>query len=357
MNTPITFSVSDKRATVPVYIGSGTFQEIHSIISLNKYSCVFIIIDENVNKHWGEKINEVIGKEASSMMIPAGEKNKTLVTVEKIWATISKKGVDRKSLIINIGGGMACDIGAFAASTYMRGISFVQVPTTLLAQADAAIGGKTGFNFNGLKNTIGTFSAPVAVISDSSFLTTLPQREFRSGFAEVIKHALIEEGNLFDYLSNANFASLKEKELDNLLSLSTTIKCTIVTKDPFEKGERKKLNFGHTVGHAVEMACGNQLLHGEAVAIGMIAEARMSFLSGYLSENKFREIENLIAKAKLPTKVSAAYKNAIIEKMLSDKKNVKQKIKWVFLEDIGNVNVDVILSEEIIDQGLNYILK
>ncbi len=263
------------------------------------------------------------------------------------------------SLVINIGGGLVCDIGAFAASTYMRGISFIQIPTTLLAQADAAIGGKTGFNFNGLKNTIGTFSSPLAVITDSVFLSTLPQREYRSGFAEIIKHAIISQNNCFEYLLNTNFSTLiaGAQHIVPLLEQSTAIKCEIVQEDPFEKNGRKKLNFGHTVGHAVEMACENQLLHGEAVAIGMIAEARMSFLSGYLPESKFRDIENLIEKAKLPNKISASYKDEILQKMLSDKKNVKQQIKWVFLEDVGNVKVDVSLPDEIVNEGLNYIMK
>jgi 3-dehydroquinate synthase len=353
----ITLTVPGKKTTVPIYIGAGVLDEIKSILDFKKYSFILAIVDENVSHHWAERIRSVLGENTFSITIPSGEKNKTLDAVEKIWTALSKKGFDRKSLVINIGGGMVCDIGAFAASTYMRGISFVQVPTTLLAQADAAIGGKTGFNFNGLKNTIGTFSLPLAVISDISFLSTLPQREYRAGFAEIIKHAIITDGNLFESLLNANFTSAQGKELDKILSLSTNIKCEIVQKDPLEKKERKKLNFGHTVGHAIEMACKGELLHGEAIAIGIIAEARMSFLSGYLPESKFRDIENLIGKAKLANTINAAYKKEILLKMLSDKKNIKQKIKWVFLEDIGDVKADVELPDEIIDEGLNYILK
>jgi len=356
----INFSVPGKKTTVPIHIGKGIFDKIKSAIPFNKYSSVLVITDENVSHHWSKRIHEVIGKKAYYLTIPAHEKAKTLSTVGKIWTMLSKKGFDRKSLVINIGGGMVCDIGAFAASTYMRGIHFVQVPTTLLAQADAAIGGKTGFNFNGLKNTIGTFSAPVAIISDTVFLSTLPQREYLSGFAEIIKHAIIADKDLFKHLLKKDFTSLSSKELDKMLSVSSNIKCEIVRKDPFEKNERKKLNFGHTVGHAVEMACSNSptpLLHGEAVAIGMIAEARMSLLSGYLSEKKFRDIEKLISKAKLPNKTKAIYKNVISKKMLSDKKNVRQQIKWVCLKGIGEVEVDVDLPGEIMEQGLRYILK
>jgi 3-dehydroquinate synthase len=353
----ITLSVPGKKTSVPIHIGADLFKDIKSIIYFDKYSSILAIIDENVSHHWAEKIHDTLGKNALHITIPSGEKNKTLSTVEKIWTTLSKKGFDRKSLVVNIGGGMVCDVGAFAASTYMRGIDFVQVPTTLLAQADAAIGGKTGFNFNGLKNTIGTFSAPIAIISDTTFLSTLPQREYRSGFAEIIKHAIITEGNLFESLLNTNFIAPTGKELDKILSYSTNIKCEIIRNDPFEKNERKKLNFGHTVGHAIEMAGKGDLLHGEAVALGMIAEARMSFLSRYLPENKLRDIENLIGKAKLPNKTKAAYKNEIRNKILFDKKNSHHEIKWVFLEDIGNVKLDVLLPDDIIDEGLDYILK
>jgi 3-dehydroquinate synthase len=360
MNFKLTYSVPGKKIHTSIYLGKGTFDKITSLISLNKYSSILVIVDENVYRSWSKRIQNILGKDSSYLIIRSGEKNKTLVTVEKIWTTLSKKGYDRKSLVINIGGGMVCDIGAFASSTYMRGIDFIQVPTTLLAMADAAIGGKTGFNYNGLKNTIGTFSAPLVVISDTSFLFTLPSREFTSGLAEILKHAIIADKDLFTFLIKKKLTPLHEKELDKILSLATAIKCKIVNRDPFEKNERKKLNFGHTVGHAIEMACQNStapLLHGEAVAIGMIAEARMSFLSGFLPEKRFREIEKIITKTGFPVKVHAKYNNAISKKMLFDKKNVGQQIKWAFLEDIGKVTVDKSLSDKIVNEGLHYILK
>jgi 3-dehydroquinate synthase len=356
----INFTVPAEKINIPIYIGRGGFDKITSILPIHEYSSVLVIADENVANHWDSKIKEVIGKEAFYITIVPGEKNKKLSAIEKIWMSLSQKGFDRKSLIINIGGGMVCDMGAFAASTYMRGIDFIQVPTTLLAQADAAIGGKTGINFNGLKNTIGTFSAPIAIISDTTFLSTLPKRELNSGLAEVIKHAIIADKDLFASLFKKRITPYSQKDLDKILFISTNIKCDIVRKDPYEKKERKKLNFGHTVGHAIEMVCqdsANPLLHGEAIAVGMIAEARMSFLSGRLSEKKFRDIEALIAKTGLPNEVNVKYKNAIAQKMLSDKKNVKQQIKWVFLEDIGKVKVDVTLPTKIVNEGLDYILK
>jgi len=360
MNFKHTYTVPGKKINTSIYLGNGVFNTIVSLISQNDYSSVLVLVDENVFRSWSKRIQTIIGKDASYLIISSGEKNKTLATVEKIWTTLSKKGFDRKSLVVNIGGGMVCDIGAFAASTYMRGIDFVQVPTTLLAQADAAIGGKTGLNYYGLKNTIGSFSAPTTVLSDTTFLSTLPAREFTSGLAEIIKHAIIADKDLFTFLVRKKLTSLPKKELDKILSLSTAIKCKIVNQDPYEKKERKKLNFGHTVGHAIEMACQHStipLLHGEAVAIGMIAEARMSFLSGFLPEKRFREIENILSKTGFPSNVSSHYKKTISKKMLFDKKNVGQQIKWAFLEDIGKVKVDTSLPDEIINEGLHYILK
>ncbi len=355
---PIKLSFPGKKVDVPIYIGENVFDKIQSLVHLKDYSSILIMVDENVAHHWSDRINKIIGDDMPILIIASGEKNKSLATVEKIWMVLSQKQFDRKSLIINIGGGMVCDMGAFAASTYMRGVDFIQVPTTLLAQADAAIGGKTGFNLNGLKNIIGTFSAPVAIISDTSFLSSLPTRELNSGFAEIIKHALIANEELFNGLLKKLPRS--PKEIDKMLSLSTHIKCGIVKNDPYEKKERKKLNFGHTVGHAVEMVCQNSitpLLHGEAIAIGMIAEAKMSVLSGHFPKKKFKKLEALISKVGLPVTVNSKYKKAIAEKILLDKKNVKQQVKWVFLEDIGNVKVDVHLPASIVDKGLNYILK
>jgi 3-dehydroquinate synthase len=356
----IIFSVPSKKTNSPIYLGKDVFDNIVSIIPIHTYSSILILIDENVAAYWSGRINKIIGKDISSLTIPSGDKYKTLATVEKIWLKLSEEKFDRKSLIINIGGGMVCDIGAFAASTYMRGINFIQVPTTLLAQADAAVGGKSGFNFNGLKNTIGAFSNPLAIVCDTSFTSTLPKREFNSGFAEIIKHGIVADKNLFSLLQKKKVITLPQKELDKILGRSVTIKCRIVSKDPFEKKERKKLNFGHTVGHAIEIIYQDTptpLLHGEAIAIGMIAEARMSFLSGYISEAKFKEIESLIIRYGLRTLIDKKYKKGIALKMLSDKKNIGRQIKWVLLKDIGNVKVNSRLSDGIVSDGLDYILK
>jgi 3-dehydroquinate synthase len=250
-------------------------------------------------------------------------------------------------------------MGAFAASLYMRGIAFVQVPTTLLAQTDAAIGGKTGIDFGGLKNTIGTFAQPQAIICDTQFLLTLPAREFISGMAEVIKHSLIADKKLFELLSTKDFKTISDRELEEILKISCRIKCDVVSRDVDEKGERKILNFGHTIGHAVEMASyelGKPLLHGEAVAVGMIAEAKLSQLAGFISAKDVAAIEKLIAKAQLPLKVSKRYEKKILEKIVADKKNEKQKIKWVLLKSVGKAVYDVEQAQQHIKSALAHIL-
>lgn len=346
--------------TVPIYIGNGIVDEIPSVVPLKNFSKVGILMDKNVAYYWGEEMHRIFGEEVAFFVIPAGEEYKELHTVEKILTSMLENGFDRKSLLINVGGGMVCDIGGFAASVYMRGISFVNVPTTLLAQTDAAIGGKTGVDFGGLKNMVGTFSNPLAVICDTLMLSTLPERDFRSGFAEVIKHALIYDKKLFTKLASAHFGAMDEDELANILSASCEIKCEIVSKDSNEKGLRKILNFGHTVGHAIEMISqdtAEPLLHGEAISIGMIAEARLSLLAGLITKEDFAQIEKILNKANLPVGVPKSYKKRIYEKMLGDKKNESRKIKWVLLKGVGKAVIDEEHPEKLINKAIDYILE
>jgi len=355
----LVLKTSHKNASVPIFIGKDILSGIHSLLDIKSYSKIAIVTDTNINAYWGKTLQKIFDKNDTLIVIPSGEEQKNLATVQNIWATLLQHKFDRKSLLICIGGGVVCDIGAFAASTYMRGIQFVQVPTTLLAQTDAAIGGKTGVNFGELKNMIGTFAQPLAIISDTQFLTTLPNREYVSGFAEIIKHAIVADGKLFKYLSGKDLTKLSEKEVQDILFKSCQIKCNIVSADTTEKGKRKILNFGHTIGHAIEMASyetGKSLLHGEAVAIGMIAEAKLSVLAGMISSKEFESIEKLIAKTKLPVKVNGKLKSKIIEKTTFDKKNEKQKIKWVLLNGIGKASIDIELPSIIINQAIEYIL-
>lgn len=355
----IRLHVENSKVSVPIYVGNDILGDIKTVIPFEKYSKVGVLMDKNIAYHWGEEIRKIVGKNAVYIVIPDGEENKSLEAAEKILALMLKHGFDRKSLLINFGGGMICDVGGFAASTYMRGIAFVNVPTTLLAQTDAAIGGKTGVDFGGFKNMIGSFAHPIAILSDTLLLSTLPEREFRSGFAEVIKHALVYDKKLFYTLAQENFGAMDEDKLAEILSDSCKIKCSIVSKDAGEKGLRKILNFGHTIGHAIEMLSqdtNNPLLHGEAISIGMIAEARLSLLCGLISKEDFKRIEDIIAKASLPSHISKSYKKKMYEKMMGDKKNEGNKIKWVLLKGIGKAVIDEEQPEKLVNKAIDYIL-
>ncbi|MGP8216085.1 MAG: 3-dehydroquinate synthase [Bacteroidia bacterium] len=359
LNEDARLNVSLGKVSVPLYVGCDIFSEIASIIPLNNYTRMGVLMDDNIAYHWGGAIRKVLGKNIACIVIPAGEEHKSLSTAEMILASMIEHGFDRKSLLINIGGGVVCDIGGFAASAYMRGISFVNVPTTLLAQADAAIGGKTGVDFGGFKNMVGSFAHPVAVICDSLLLSTLPEREFRSGFSEVIKHALVADRKLFHTLAEEDFGAMDEDKLAEILIHSAKIKCGIVSKDADEKGLRKILNFGHTIGHAIEMLSqdtNNPLLHGEAISIGIIAEAKLSQLSGFISKEDFQRIEHIISKASLPSEINRSYKKKIYDKMLGDKKNEKKKIKWVLLNGIGNAVIDEEQPISVINKAIDYII-
>ncbi len=231
---------------------------------------VFLVTEENVEALWISKYNSFFDdKGIKKVVIPAGENNKKIGSVEKIWAFLSKNGADRKSLLINIGGGMLTDLAGFAASTFKRGLDFINVPTTLLSQVDASVGGKTGINFNGLKNEIGVFQEPVAVIITTEFLKTIDKENFISGFAEMIKHGLIHSTDHLKELKDFDPENINYELLGEIIRHSVEVKSWFVANDPTEKNIRKALNFGHTVGHAFEslaMEQGRPVLHGFAVA-------------------------------------------------------------------------------------------
>jgi 3-dehydroquinate synthase len=346
---------------VPVYTGKNIIAEKIAGISLKRFTRRAILTDENVAGLWYGKLTPLLyHKNDLLITIPHGEDQKNIQTLQNIWTVLFRNRFDRKSVIINAGGGVVCDIGAFAAATYMRGISFLQAPSTLLAQADAAIGGKAGINFGGIKNSIGLFAQPLAVVCDTQFLSTLPEREWRSGFAEIIKHSLIAGGDLFRRLNAADISDFREKEIETILRLSSAIKCNIVSSDPNEKGLRKTLNFGHTVGHALEMAShesASPLLHGEAVATGMVAEAKLSQLAGLLKNDELLKIEKIIAAAGLPLKAPRKFLKEVLIKIEQDKKNEGDRIKWVLLNGIGKAVYDMEQPEQHVTSAIEYVLE
>lgn len=284
--------------------------------------------------------------ECETVEIGEGEKNKTLETVEKLYERFLELELDRSSCVIGIGGGIVCDVAGFAASTYLRGLHFGFVPTTLLAQADAGIGGKNGVNFKGYKNLIGTISQPGFVLCDFDLLKTLPRAELSNGFAEVIKHAAIADAELFAYLeANAEKALSLEKEvMEKIICDSLAVKAGIVSADETEKGGRRKLNFGHTLGHAIEKTAG--LRHGEAISIGMAAAARISGAKGMIPEADVERLEKLLKAYGLPTRINGD-KGAIIDAMRKDKKRESDSINFVLLEKIGSAEICELPIKEI----------
>ena len=280
--------------------------------------------------------------------IQTGEKIKTLDTVRNIYEKFIEFGVDRSTVIVGIGGGIVCDISGFVASTFLRGVTFGFVSTTLLSQVDASVGGKNGVNFQGYKNMIGVFSQPEFVICDLNLLNTLPEKEVLCGLAEIVKHAVIEDADLFEYLEEQyhKALALDSEVIQRLVYDSIVIKSAIVNRDEKEKGERRKLNFGHTFGHAIEKTTGAR--HGEAVSAGMVMASELSVRKGYLQAKNAQRIKRLLRNLKLPTHLPADRKT-VVDALQKDKKRQGDRIFFVLLEDIGTCFVDQISIKELED--------
>jgi 3-dehydroquinate synthase len=293
-----------------------------------------IITDERVRELYGRLFPPWVVVEMGR-----GEQSKTLRTVERIYESFLEHGIDRSWLVVGVGGGIVCDVAGFAASTYLRGLSFGFVPTTLLAQVDASIGGKNGVNLKGYKNQVGTFNQPDFVLCDFTVLKTLPLEELRNGFAEAIKHALIADENLFGFLekNTAEALSLQPEAIERAVYDSLVIKSAIVSRDETEKGERRKLNFGHTVGHAIEKVC--NVRHGEAVSMGMAVAARLSLKKGLISEQDVERIEDLLTRFGLPLTTSAEA-DRLRDALGKDKKREADKVHVVLLDKIGQARVE-----------------
>ena len=310
---------------------------------LEKYSPAVIITDNTVFKH----LNALFPKAVEIIKISEGESSKNLETVYGIYDRLLKLEVDRSYYIIGIGGGLVCDITGFVAATYMRGTHCIFVPTTLLAQVDAGIGGKNGVNFKGYKNIVGTFRQPDHVIHNFQTLKTLPKKEIQNGIAEVIKSAAIADADLFEYLEKktSQILSLQENAIEKLIHDSLNIKMNIVSSDETEKNERMKLNFGHTLGHALEKIS-KKYSHGEAISIGMVFAAKLSLHKGLITTQDVKRIESLIQKFGLPTSCHEN-KNDILDAMAKDKKRSINKIHYILLNNIGNAIIQEITFSEL----------
>jgi 3-dehydroquinate synthase len=352
-----------KSAGYPVIINKNIAKEINGFFKSKKdlYSKIFILVDENsLNFCYPSLVAKLpVFKDAEIIEIESGEESKNIDVCSQIWSTLSEFGGDRNSLMVNLGGGVISDLGGFIASTFKRGIDFINIPTTLLAQVDASIGGKTGIDHDNLKNEIGVFAAPKAVFINSAFLQTLDKRQFLSGFAEIIKHALIADVKYWKKLQSYKFSN--EKTLDEIINTSVNIKNKIVIQDPHEKNIRKTLNFGHTIGHALESFFleyqGKQLLHGEAIAIGMICEAYLSHKICKLPKVQFEEISKFILHKYKYIKIDGINETQLLELMMHDKKNSNEKINFSLLSSIGKCEINKSAKPDLIIESLNYYLK
>jgi 3-dehydroquinate synthase len=319
---------------------------------------LFLLMDKNTERFCLPHLCDVPNIEKfKTVVIPAGEDNKSLWSVEMIWMFLSKNGADRSSLIVNLGGGMLTDLGSFAASTFKRGIEFVNIPTTLLAQVDASIGGKTGFNFNGLKNEIGVFNKPLQVIIDPRFLKTLDHENLVSGFAEMIKHALIHSQDELADLRKFDLKNPDYKVLQDLITRSILIKEYFVKKDPNEKNIRKALNFGHTVGHAFEsfsLKLDKPLLHGHAVAFGMLVELYLSHIVCGFADGTMHHLATWIQSIYGKMQIETVDYEELYTLMSHDKKNEGTKINFTLITSVGEVEINQNCSKEQIFEALDY---
>jgi len=319
---------------------------------------ILLATEENVNKLWVNHFNVLLDSyEIKKVIVPSGEKNKSLDSVKIIWKFLSDYGADRKSLLINIGGGMLTDLGGFAASTFKRGINFLNVPTTLLSQVDASIGGKTGINFNGLKNEIGSFREPVAVIINTDFLKTLDHTNFLSGFAEMIKHGLIKSPAHLQELKNFSLNNIDYLSLQKIIANSLEIKKYFVDKDPKEKNIRKALNFGHTAGHAFESLALEQnrpVLHGYAVAWGMITELFLSKIKYGFDETELNELTNWLFRIYGRLNIEKSDFERLLGLMIHDKKNEAKRINFSLISQPGQIEINCNCEKSLILKALDY---
>jgi 3-dehydroquinate synthase len=332
----------------------GNANEALTNIDTTPYSQIILLCDENTERHCLPLLTSFLAKKATTIIIvSAGEQHKNLLTCEKIWQQLLDYQVDRKALLINVGGGVIGDMGGFCASTFKRGFDFIQVPTTLLSLVDASVGGKLGIDFNGFKNTIGVFQDPKAVIIDVRFLKTLPYKELRSGYAEVIKHTLIADKK--DWQRHSQIKDIHLLDWKTIVYNSLVVKKNIVEQDPFEKNIRKALNFGHTVGHAVEsyfLDTATPLLHGEAIAIGMIVETFFSYQKGFLTLSEKKQIVDYLLKIYGKISFKSDIFDVLIKNMQQDKKNEHKEINFTALEKIGTFKINQTVSEKEIVEGL-----
>lgn len=328
-----------------VYFNAECYMYLQQLLAAGRYSRIFILSDENTSTHCLPHFLANLATEIpiELLEVESGEENKNIETCVQLWEALTELGADRKSLMINVGGGVITDMGGFVALTFKRGMDFINIPTTLLAMVDASVGGKTGVDLGVLKNQIGLISNPIAVLVDTTFLETLPVEQMRSGLAEMLKHGLIADKSYWNEFTSLD--SLTTDDLAALIHRSVEIKNKVVLQDPNEKGLRKILNFGHTLGHAIESYFldnedRKSLLHGEAIAVGMVLESYISKEMGLLSETDYREIKEVITALYPAVVFTEADVQIITSLLIHDKKNESGEVKFTLLEKIGNAVIN-----------------
>ncbi len=337
----------------PIYFNEAGYEALNLYINNSKYSNLFIIVDSNTNEFCLSKFLPYLATDLTIEIVEfeAGEPNKNIDTCVELWNVLTELGADRKSLVINLGGGVVTDLGGFVASTFKRGIDFIHIPTTLLSMVDASVGGKTGVDLGNLKNQIGVINVPKMVLIDTQYLETLSKKEMRSGLAEMLKHGLIYDKEYWE-----KFLDLKAvdfADFDELIYRSVEIKNEIVMQDPTEKNIRKALNFGHTLGHAIESYfLENEdkisLLHGEAIAIGMILESYISLEKDLITNQEYNQIKSAIKTIYDDVVFDKNDIEPILELLIHDKKNEYGNIQFALIDGIGKIIINQSVENELI---------
>lgn len=345
-----------------VHFQKNAFDSLHIYLDKEFHSKIFILVDSNTKKFclplFLEKAK--LSSEVDIIEIEAGEIFKNIETCNQLWNKLSEKGADRKSLMINLGGGVITDMGGFVASTFKRGLKFINIPTTLLSMVDASVGGKTGVDLGPLKNQIGLFSNPEMVLVDMDFLKTVAEREMRSGLAEIIKYGFTFDQNLWDTIKG--FTEIDMQEINKLVYRSVVIKNDVVLQDLHENNLRKSLNFGHTIGHAIESYFleskdKKSLTHGEAIAVGMVIELYYSSKVFGFPMEQTESLKSFVNKFYGIVGIEKEDLSEIIKLMKFDKKNVSGKINFVLLDQMEQCKLDVQLDAELILNGFLYYME
>ena len=360
MKTGHTIKLESSRQC-PVSVGEGLIERLEEHFDFSGYSGLVLITDTTVHRLYGQNVLRrlrTMGKKVSLFTLPTGERAKSLSTVERGYNFLLANRVDRRGLICALGGGVVGDTAGFIAASYLRGIDYLQLPTTLLAQVDSSLGGKVGVNFEGKKNMVGSFYQPAAIIADVALLQSLPPAEMRHGLAEVIKYAIAMDEGLYRIVEQKQDKDFSTTELKEIVMRCCRLKSAIVEIDETERtGKRAILNFGHTVGHALEAASGFKGSHGEAVAVGMVAAAGISQQLGMLASDSVQGIRSLLLKFELPTSCPGVSPDALINAIRFDKKTTLGQTHWVLLKGIGKGVTNQLVEEAVVTKVLKELCR